>query len=166
MGQHQIDFAHMIAGDRLPRSCREVTGIDGLLDAVHDRTNLSRADPHHDGRARRQWLVMQPEQPGPKAPDAGRGGLRVSNDIAALNEQFAVERNPDGMPRRDGFARRTHRPAFDRLDLRLLSRRHDNDIVTHGEMPGFDPTGDDAPVVEFVDRLHRQAKRPIIQPAK
>ncbi len=46
-----------------------------------------------------------------------------------------------------------------RLDLRDLAGGHDDDFVAGGEAAGLDAARDDAAVVEFVDRLHRQPQR-------
>ena len=43
--------------------------------------------------------------------------------------------------------------------------RHDRDLVADREPAGLDPSGDDAPVVELVDRLHRDAQRKLGRPA-
>ena len=51
------------------------------------------------------------------------------------------------------------RPALDAADFGDLAGGHDDDLVAGGEAAGFDAAGDDAAVVEFVDRLHRQPQR-------
>ena len=50
-----------------------------------------------------------------------------------------------------------------RPDLCDLARRHDDDLVSGCEAAGFDPARDDAAVIEFVDRLHRQPQRQRLQ---
>src|SRR6266436_7571369 len=87
----------------------------------------------------------------------------MRDDFAALEEELAIERDADrasgALPALDG----RDRPAFDGLDLCDLAGRHDDDLVARGEMAGFDAAGDDAAVVEFVDRLHRQPQRKLFQ---
>ena len=58
---------------------------------------------------------------------------------------------------------RRHRPALDGLDLRDLAGGHDDDFIAGAETAGLDAAGDDAAVVEFVDRLHRQPQRQLLQ---
>ncbi len=50
-----------------------------------------------------------------------------------------------------------HRPTLDCFDPRNLAGGHDDDLVARVEMAGFDAAGDNAAVVELVDRLHRQS---------
>src|SRR4029453_9604831 len=56
-----------------------------------------------------------------------------------------------------------HRPALDGFDLCDLAGRHDDDFVAGAQAAGLDATGDDAAVVEFKDRLHRQPQRQLLQ---
>src|SRR5713226_346596 len=83
----------------------------------------------------------------------------MGNHVAALDEQFTVERDADRSPGALAALDRRNRPALDGLDLRDLARGQDDDLVSRAKAAGFDAPGDDAAVVEFVDRLHRQPQR-------
>ena len=83
----------------------------------------------------------------------------MGDDVAALDEQFAVERDADRAAGGLAAGDRRQRPALDRLDLGDLAGGHDDDLVAGDEAAGFDAARDDAAVVEFVDRLHRQPQR-------
>ena len=87
----------------------------------------------------------------------------MGDDVAALDEQFAIERNsnrpPGGLHAFDGSCR----PTLDGPDLGDLARRHDDDLVSGGKAAGLDAARHDAAVIEFVDRLHRQPQRKRLQ---
>jgi len=62
----------------------------------------------------------------------------MGDDVAALDEQLAVQRDAD---RAAGALLAVHgrdRPVFDRPDLRDLARRHDDDLFARGELAGLD----------------------------
>src|SRR6185369_7652941 len=103
-------------------------------------------------------LVVQPEDPRSQTARLARRGADMRDDVAALDEQFAVERDADRAPRALPSRDRRYRPAFNRLDPGDLAGRHDHDLVAGNEAAGFDAARDDAAVVELVDRLHRQAQ--------
>ena len=87
----------------------------------------------------------------------------MGDDVAALDEQFAVERDADRAAGALAALERRHRPALDGLDLRDLAGGHDDDFVAGAEAAGLDAACDDAAVVELVDRLHRQPQRKLLQ---
>src|SRR5712671_3943486 len=102
---------------------------------------------------------MQPENPRVDAAGIARAISDMGNHVAAFDEQFAVERDADRSPGALAALDRRNRPALDGFDLRDLARGHDDDLVSGVEAAGFDAPGDNAAVVEFVDRLHRQPQR-------
>ena len=59
--QRDVDFADMIARDRLGLRVGEFAGIDGLLDRDHGGAGFPRAEADQDLIALRQRLVVQPE---------------------------------------------------------------------------------------------------------
>src|SRR6266853_4207886 len=102
---------------------------------------------------------MQPENPRADTAGIAWAITDMSNHVAAFDEQFAVECDADRSPGALAARDRRNRPALDGLDLRDLARGHDDDLVARAEAAGFDASGDNAAVVEFVDRLHRQPQR-------
>ena len=93
--QRDIDLADMVARDRLGLHAREFAGIDGLLDRDHGGAGFPGAEPDQDRGARRQRLVVQPENPRAKPAGVARAAADMGDDVAALDEQFAVERDAD-----------------------------------------------------------------------
>ena len=87
----------------------------------------------------------------------------MGDDIAAFDEQFTVERDADRAAGAVAARERRHRPALDGFDFRDLAGRHDDDFVAGAQAAGLDAARHDAAVVEFVDRLHRQAQRQLLQ---
>ena len=87
----------------------------------------------------------------------------MRNYVAAFDEQFAIKRNAHrstgGLAALDGSSR----PTLDGPDLRNLASGHDHDLVSGAEPAGFDAARDNAAVVEFVDRLHRQPQRKLLR---
>jgi hypothetical protein len=90
----------------------------------------------------------------------------MADDVAALQKQFAIQRDADGMAGMMPLPKRCRRPAFDRANFCDLAGGHDDDLVAACEMTGLDAAGDDAAVVELVDRLHRQPQRQLFQRAR
>ena len=137
----------------------ELAGIDRLLDGDDGGAAFLRPAADQQLVTLGERLVVQPEDARAQPPRLARGGVGMGDDVAALDEQFAVERDADraarALPARD----RRHRPALDRLDLGDLAGRHDHDLVAGNQAAGFDAAGDDAAIVELVDRLHRQTQR-------
>src|SRR3984957_5329097 len=157
--QRNIDLADMVARDRFGPDACEFAGIDRLLDRDHNGAGLARTEPDHDGGARQQRLVVQPENAG--ADPAGIAGAiaDMGDDIAAFDEQFTVERDADRSPGGLRAPHRRRRPALDAPDFCNLARGHDHDLVAGRKVAGFDAAGDNAAGVEFVDRLYRQPQR-------
>src|SRR4051794_26543122 len=153
----------MIARNRLGLLVGKFAGIARLLDRDHAGPALAGAQTDQDLIALRQWLVVQPENPGADSPRIAWGRSDMRNDVAALDEQFAVERDADRASGAVAAAERRYRPAFHALDLCDLAGGHDDDFIAGSEMTGFDPARDDAAVVELVDRLHRQPQRQLLQ---
>ncbi len=58
-----------------------------------------------------------------------------------------------------GLAVSRDRPRLDRADPRALARRRHHDLVADRDAAALDAAGDDAAVVELVDRLHRKPQR-------
>src|SRR6266851_3889384 len=56
----------------------------------------------------------------------------MGNHVAALDEQFTVERDADRSPGALAALDRRNRPALDGLDLRDLARGQDDDLVSSG----------------------------------
>ena len=127
--QRDIDLADMVARDRLRLLVGERAGIDRLLDRHHGRAGLARAETDQDLLALRQWLVVQPEDPRADAAGIARALPGMADNVAALDEQFAVERDADGAAGGLTALQRRHRPALDRFDLRNLAGGHDDDLV-------------------------------------
>src|ERR1700738_3461981 len=110
-------------------------------------------------RTRIEGLVVQPENARANPPGVARAVSDMGDDIAALDKQFAVERDADRSPGAVRALDRRRRPALDGPDPGDLARRHDDDLVAGSQMSGFDAARDDAAVGEFVERLHREPPR-------
>ena len=153
--QRDVDLADMVLRDRLVLDARQFSGINRLLDSDHRGAALPGAEPDQDLFAVGERLVVQPENA--RAQPAGVAWTRagVGNHVAALDEQLAVERDADRASGALLALDRGEWPALDRLDFGDLARGHDDDLIAGGEMSGFDAAGDDAAIVELVDRLHR-----------
>ena len=50
--------------------------------------------------------------------------------------------------------------------VRRLARRQEHDLVADADAAGFDPAGDDAAVIEFVDVLHGDSQRQVLGRAR
>ena len=111
----------------------------------------------------RQRLVVQPENARANPARIARAASDMGDHVAAFDEQFAIERDADRSARGLLARDRRSRPALDGSDPGDLARGHDDDLVAGGEAAGFDAACDDAAVVEFVDRLHRQPQRKLFQ---
>src|SRR6185437_412795 len=157
--QRDIDFSDMIARNRLVLAARQFTGIDRLLDIDHDRARFAVGEPDQDLVALGQRLVMQPENTRPQPARVARALADMGDDVAAFDEEFAVERDADGAAGALLAVRRRQGPALDRFDFRDLAGGHDHDLIARGEMAGFDAARNNAAVVELVDRLYRQPQR-------
>ncbi len=59
-----------------------------------------------------------------------------------------------------------HGPGLDRAHLRALLARHHHDLVAHSDVAAFHAARDDAPLVELVDGLHREAQREVRRRAR
>src|SRR5262245_20477559 len=134
----------MIARDRLRLGVGEFAGVDRLFDRDDAGAALAGAEADQDLIALRQRLVVQPEDPGANSPRVARRGAGMRDDIAALDEQFAVERDADRTAGAMAAVKRRYRPALHRLDLGDLAGGHDDDFVAGLEMTGFDAARDDA----------------------
>ncbi len=139
--------------------------IDRLLDRHHGGAAFLRPAAHQQLVALGERLVVQPEDARAQAPRLARRAVRMRDDVAAFDEQFAVERDADRAAGALTTCDRRHRPALDRLDPGDLAGRHDHDLIAGNEAAGFDAARHDAAVVELVDRLHRQAQRQRFQRA-
>src|SRR5207244_975831 len=106
--QRDVDLADMIARDRLGFLVRQRAGVDRLFDRDYIGAGLAGAQPNQDGIAPGERLVVQPENAGANAAGVARAGRRMRDDVAALDEQLAVERDADRTAR--GLA------AFDRRE--------------------------------------------------
>src|SRR4029077_18054580 len=106
----------MVAADRAVLDARQFAGIDRLVDRDHDGARLARAEPNQDRCARRERLVVQPEKPGAEPARIGWAMYNTRDHIAALDEQFAVERDADRASGALPADQRRDRPAHDRLD--------------------------------------------------
>ena len=133
--QRDVDLADMVAPDRRGADAGEFARIDGILDRNHGGAAFHRAEPHQDLVARRQRRIVQPEDARLQPPRVARRGADMRDHIAALEEQFAVERDADRTAGALRARHRRHRPAFDDLDLRDLARGHDDDFVAGFEAP-------------------------------
>ena len=72
--QRDVDFADMIARNRLGLLVGELAGVDGLFNRDDAGAAFPRAEADQDLVALRQWLVVQPENPGANPPCVARGG--------------------------------------------------------------------------------------------
>ena len=133
--QRNVDFAHVIARDRLGLGVGEFAGIDRLLDCNHAGAAFPCAEADQDLIALRQRLVVQPENPGADPSCVARCCAGMRNDVAAFDEQFAVERDADRAAGAMAARKRCHRPAFHGLDLGNLAGRHDDDFVAGARPP-------------------------------
>ncbi len=77
---------------------RQFAGIDRLLDRDHGGARLARAEPDQDLLALGERLVMQPEDAGAQAAGVARASPDMGDDVAALDEELAVERDADRAP--------------------------------------------------------------------
>ena len=93
--QRDVDFADVIARDRLGLGVREFAGIDGLLDRDHAGAAFPRAEPDQDRSPFDSGLsCSQKIRARIRRVSRGRGA-DMGDDVAALDEQFAVERDAD-----------------------------------------------------------------------
>src|ERR1700758_2692789 len=129
----------MVTRDRLVLAARELDGIDGLLDIDHDRAGLAVGEPDQDLVAFRQRLVMQPENARAQPAGVARAFADMGDDVAALDEQLAVERDADRAARAVDAVDGRHRPALARFDLGDLAGRHDHHLLAGSGPAG--PTG-------------------------
>src|SRR5581483_2224169 len=151
------------ARDRAVLRIRQRAGIDRLLDRDHMSARLARAEPNKYLIAPGEGLVMQSEYPRPQPAGIARALSGVRDDVAALDEQLAVERDADRASGTLLALERRDRPTLDGFDLCDLAGRHDHDLVARSEMAGFDAACDNAAVVELVNRLHGQSQRESFQ---
>ena len=110
---------------------------------------------------------MEPEDAGLDELRRRRAGRGQGDEVAARDEQFAVQRDADRAAgaRCDGHAGVGRRPGFDGTYPGALARRRHRDLVADGDPSALDAPGHDAAIVELVDRLHRQTQRQGGQPA-
>ena len=87
----------------------------------------------------------------------------MGDDIAALDEQFAVERDAD----RAACALRTLSGSSGQPStLRIFAILPAGMITISSptvRLPGLDASGNDSAIVEFVDRLHREPQRQFVE---
>ena len=103
--------------------------------------------------------MAQPDKPATENAGQDRRAFRQARDLAALDEDLLAEGKADGFPCLGLQSGRRHAPAFDGIDQGRFPTGREHQPVADGQPPTLDPPGDDAPVVEFVDVLHRQAQR-------
>src|SRR5262249_48411106 len=132
--KRDIDLADMVSCDRCILGAGEIAGIDRLLDGDDPRAYFLVAEANEDLISRRQRLVMQPENSRMNSSRVARRRARMRDDVAALDEQLAVERDADGATGAKLSCNRRDRPALDRLDPGDLARGHDDDLVARGKM--------------------------------
>jgi hypothetical protein len=114
-GQREIDLADMILRDRVGLGRRQLAGIDRLLDRHDGAARLRGADPHIEAGADLERRLVQPEHPGPQPMRCLRPHRRGRHHVAAVEEDFAVERDPDGLSGAGAVRRMLgHRPGLDR----------------------------------------------------
>ena len=144
-------------------SAARAPGSTAFVDRRDGAARFGGADAHRDRGADRERLVVQPEDPrrAAAAPRrAGRGARRSTSP--RVDEELAVERDADRLPGA-GLARRGCAVGAGQASMRAhargLARRRDRDLVADRDAAALDAAGDDAAIVELVDRLHRQAQR-------
>src|SRR5262249_14488811 len=110
--------------------------------------------------------LIEPEYAGSQPP-AGAAGVRGrGNDIPALDKNVSIEGDADRSAGACALRRiqtDRGRPGFDRFDDRDFCARHKSDFVIDADPAAFDPPGDDAAVVEFVDGLNGQSEGQILR---
>src|ERR1700739_4099438 len=103
----------MVLCDRSALVAGEIAGIDGFLDRHHAGARLAGAEPDQDLVALRQGPLVQPENARAQTSRVARIFTRMRNDVAALDEELAVERDADRAPGALRRRQRRCRPALD-----------------------------------------------------
>ena len=82
----------------------------------------------------------------------------MARELAALDEDLLVGRDADRLGRAHLVGLRGM-PRLNALDARHLVGGREQQPVADLEAPARDPPGEDAPIIELVDVLDRQAQR-------
>ena len=160
----QNDLGEAIALDRFGLVHGKILGVDDMFDGAHIGRGLGRVRFQQQLLPHPQRFLPQPEQPGPELVGLGRQVGFVADDISALDEELLLYGEPDrgtGFGLGDGLGRV---PGLDRAYRPGLIRWRKDDRVADAYPAAFDPPGDNAGAVEFVDVLHRKTQRQIDGP--
>jgi hypothetical protein len=160
----ELDLADVVLADDLGTIGSEQPGIDRVRDRRHRAARRGRPDAGDDLAADRERSRVQPEYPCAQPLGRGRRACCGRDHVAPLDEELAIERDADGMAGRRR-ARRVggigRRPRLDGPHPRVLLARLDHDVVADADAAALHPPGDDAAVVELVNRLHWETQRQI-----
>ena len=134
--QVEFDLPDVVLADDFGAIRSQQAGIHAVLDGGHHGGRLGGPDAGGEMAADGERPLVKPEHPRTQ-PRCGRGrAAQRGDDVSALDENVAIERDADGLSG-DRRARRLracwHWPCLDRLDAGGLAGRHDEDIVTHAE---------------------------------
>ena len=146
----------------------QVVGVEDALDRAATVTATSRvASFRRYSIALAQGLMAQPEQPAAEDIGLDRQVVGLARDLAALDEDLLVQGDADGFPR---LRLESAAPAGSSLRssgsrARLVAGREEQPVADR-EMAALDAPDDDAPLVELVDVLDRQAQRQLDGPAR
>jgi hypothetical protein len=111
-------------------------------------------------------LAAEPEQRRPEHRGELRRRLRMTGDLASLDEDLLVQGDADGLAGMRLDRCRIDVPRLDGADARGLARRREQQAVADAQHPRLDAPGQDAPGVELVDVLDGKAQRQIGRPRR
>ena len=162
--QRNVDLADMIACDRFG-SRRSTVRRDRPPSRSRPRWRASRACRAGPGSRRPSSAACHAARKSARESGGCRAELSptwaITSPRSMNNSRSSVM--PTELPAVCGAVDRRHRPTLDGSDLRDLARGHDDDLVAGAKAAGFDASRDNAAVVEFIDRLHRQPQRELLQ---
>ncbi len=157
----QHDLGDRVALDQLGRPRRQIAGVDHPLDRLHRDLGLAGVELQGIAVAHRQRLAAEPEQAAAEHVALDRRVVGMGCDLAALDEDLLIERDPDRLPGLGRARLLGHAPGLDRPDLGGLVGGREQQRVADREPAGFDSPDQDPALVELVDVLDRQAQRPV-----
>jgi hypothetical protein len=148
------------------RALRQALGIVEPLDRLHGGADIARGDAQAIVLADPQRLVAEPHQAGAEDVGLDRRVLLQAGDGAALDEELLVQREADGLAGLRLGGRHRNVPAFDAGDARHLVARRKQQAVADAQAARLEAADEDAPLVELVDVLDRQAQRQLGRPRR
>src|SRR3974390_2861520 len=151
----------MVLADRRSADACEGTRVDSVGDRSHGPAAVCGARTDNDGFAHGERGLGEPEDPHTQPAAGIRRSRPRSNNISTLDENVLVERDADRLARNGalrGVALFGRRPAFYRLYTGELAVWSNCNRRANRNRTAFNPTRENATVVEFVDCLDRHSE--------